>query len=247
VFREGGKRKGASILFGEEIVREVRRGGRTNLIATIDLPDLPGQQLTIVAPHLENRTTPKGRVERANELLDMVPPISNQVVIAGDMNTMGADGTVVSMKSTVLKRMNHPSFWAKKGIKYATGVGFGMDIAGLAFKSTKFQGDPTASGVPLLAANPDQPFVKGLNKYRFGDETQLDFRGDADLSVNPRRGTLGNSNERGSKGFMTTFALPRTIGVKGQFRVDWIFVKAYLKDDLKRPTPIDLLLTSHAP
>jgi endonuclease/exonuclease/phosphatase family metal-dependent hydrolase len=228
---EGGKRKGASLLFGEEIVREVRRGGRTNLIATIDVPDLPGQQLTIVATHLENRTTPKGRVKQANELLDMVRPISNPVVIAGDMNTTGADGTVVSMKSAVLKRMNDPSFWAKKGIKYATGVGFGMDIAGLAFKSTKFQSDPTASGVPLLAANPEQPFFKGLNKYRFGDQTQLDFRGDADLSVNGRRGTLGNSNERGSKGFMTTFALPRTIGVKGKFRLDWIFVKAYLKDD----------------
>jgi hypothetical protein len=227
---EGGKRKGASLLFGEEIVREVRRGGRTNLIATIDVPDLPGQQLTIVAAHLENRTTPKGRVKQANELLDMVRPISNPVVIAGDMNTTGVDGTVVSIKSAVLKRLNDPSFWATKGVKYATGVGFGMDIAGLAFKSTKFQSDPTASGVPLLAANPEQALFKGLNKYRFDDQTRLDFRGDADLSMNGRQGTLGNSNERGSKGFMTTFALPRTIGIKGKYRLDWIFVKAYLKD-----------------
>ena len=60
---ESGKRKGASLLFGEEIVREVRRGGRTNLIATIDIPDLPGQQVTIVAAHFENRTTPKGTSE----------------------------------------------------------------------------------------------------------------------------------------------------------------------------------------
>jgi hypothetical protein len=55
---EAGKRKGASVLFGEEIVREVRRGGRTNLIANLDIPDLPGHQVTIVATHLENRTTP---------------------------------------------------------------------------------------------------------------------------------------------------------------------------------------------
>ena len=46
-----------------------------------------------------------------------------------------------------------------------------------------------------------------------------------------RQGTLANSNERGSKGFMTTFALPRTAGVVGKYRLDWIFVKAYLKDD----------------
>ena len=91
---EAGKRKGASLLFGEGIVREVRRGGRTNLIATIDIPDLPGQQVTIIAAHLENRTTPKGRVKQADELLDMIRPIHNPVIIAGDMNTMGQDGSI---------------------------------------------------------------------------------------------------------------------------------------------------------
>ena len=73
---EAGKRKGASLVFAEQIVREVRRGGRTNLIATIDVPDLPERQVTIVATHLENRTTPKGRVKEADELLDMIRPYS---------------------------------------------------------------------------------------------------------------------------------------------------------------------------
>ena len=230
---EAGKRKGASLLFGEEIVREVRRGGRTNLIATIDIPDLPGQQVTIVAAHLENRTTPKGRVKQMDEILDLTGPIAHPVIIAGDMNTTGVDGSVVSIKSAVLRKLNDPSFWATKGVKYATGVGFGMDIAGLAFKTTKFQSDPTASGIPLLAANPEQGLFKELNKYRFEDQTRLDYRGDAEFSVLGRDGTLGNSNERGSKGFMTTFALPRTLGVKGKYRLDWVFVKAYLKNDPK--------------
>src|SRR5580698_2245670 len=83
---EAGKRKGASLLFGEEIVREVRRGGRTNLIATLDVPELSQGQVTIIATHLENRTTPKGRVQQARELLDMIRPIRNPLVIAGDMN-----------------------------------------------------------------------------------------------------------------------------------------------------------------
>jgi hypothetical protein len=230
---EAGKRKGASLLFGEEIVREVRRGGRTNLIATIDVPDLPGGQATIVAAHLENRTTPKNRVKQVDEILDIIKPISHPVIVAGDMNTTGADGSVVSIKSAVLRKMNSPSFWATKGIKYATGVGFGMDIAGIAFKTTKFQSDPTASGIPLLAANPEQGLFKELNKFRFDDQTRLDYRGDAAFSVLGRQGTLGNSNERGSKGFMTTFTLPRTLGVVGKYRLDWIFVKAYLKDDPK--------------
>jgi endonuclease/exonuclease/phosphatase family metal-dependent hydrolase len=230
---EAGKRKGASLLFGEEIVREVRRGGRTNLIATIDVSDLPGGQVTIVAAHLENRTTPKNRVKQMDEILDFIKPISHPVVVAGDMNTTGADGSVVSIKAAVLKKINSPSFWATQGVKYATGVGFGMDIVGIAFKTTKFQSDPTASGVPLLAANPEQGLFKELNKFRFDDQTRLDFRGDAELSVLGRQGTLGNSNERGSKGFMTTFALPRTLGVVGKYRLDWVFVKAYLKDDPK--------------
>jgi endonuclease/exonuclease/phosphatase family metal-dependent hydrolase len=230
---EAGKRKGASLLFGEQIVREVRRGGRTNLIATIDVPDLPGGKVTIVAAHLENRTTPKGRVKEADELFDMIRPISNPVIVAGDMNTTGQDGSVTSIKSAVLKKINNPTFWATQGIKYATGVGLVMDVASFGFKTTKFQGDPTASGVPLLAANPEQRFFKDLNKYRFDDGNRIDFRGDAELSVNDRDGTLGNSNERASKGFVTTFALPRTLAAVGKFRLDWIFVKGFLKDDPK--------------
>ena len=228
---EAGKRKGASLIFGEEIVREVRRGGRTNLIATLDIPELPERQVTIVAAHLENRTTPKGRVQEADELLELLRPIRNPVIIAGDMNTTGADGSVTSITSAALKKMNDPAFWATKGIKYATGVGLAMDVATFGFKTTKFQGDPTASGVPLLAANPEQGFFKDLDKYRFDDGTRIDFRGDAGLSLNGREGTLGNSNERGGKGFVTTYALPRTLGAKGKFKLDWIFVKAYLKED----------------
>ena len=228
---EAGKRKGASLLLGEQIVREVRRGGRTNLIATIDVPGLPGGQVTIVDTHLENRTTPKKRVKQMDEILDLIKPINHPVIVAGDMNTTGADGSVTSIKSAVLRKINNPSFWATNGVKYATGVGFGMDVAGLAFKTTKFQSDPTASGVPLLAANPEQGLFKDLNKFRFDDHARIDFRGDAALSVLGRSGTLGNSNERGSKGFVTTFALPRTLGIVGKYRLDWIFVKAYLKDD----------------
>ena len=228
---EAGKRKGASVVFGEQIVREVRRGGRTNLIATIDVPDLPEREVTIVSTHLENRTTPKGRVKEADELLDMIRPIHNPVVIAGDMNTMGQDGTNLSLKSAALKKINDPAFWATQGVKYATGVGLIIDVASFGFKTAKFQADPTASGVPLLAANPEQGFFKDLDKYRFDDGTRIDFRGDATLSVNGRGGTLGNSNERASKGFVTTFALPRTLGAVGKFRLDWIFVKSYLKND----------------
>jgi endonuclease/exonuclease/phosphatase family metal-dependent hydrolase len=228
---EAGKRKGASLLFGEQIVREVRRGGRTNLIATLDIPELPEGQITIVATHIENRTTPQGRVKQADELLEMIRPIHNPLIVAGDMNTTGQDGSILSIKSAVVKKLNNPTFWATQGIKYATGAGAVMDLVSFTFKTTKFQGDPTGSGVPLLAPNPEQEFFKDVAKYRFDDGTRIDFRGDEELSVNNRDGTLGNSNERSSKGFVTTFSLPRTLGEKGKFKLDWIFVKGYLKED----------------
>jgi endonuclease/exonuclease/phosphatase family metal-dependent hydrolase len=143
---EAGKRKGASLVFGEEFVREVRRGGRTNLIATLDMPDLAEKQVTIIATHIENRTTLKGRVKQLDELIDMIRPIHNPVVIAGDMNTTGTDGSVVSIKSAVLKKLNDPSFWATQGVKYATGAGLAMGVASFGFKATKFQGDPPPRG-----------------------------------------------------------------------------------------------------
>lgn len=228
---EAGKRKGASVAFGEEILREVRRGGRTNLIANLDVPDLPEKQVTIVATHIENRTAPKGRRKQGEELLDLIRAIPNPVIVAGDMNTTGADGSVSSVKSLALSKATDPAYWTTQGIKYATGVGIGMDVMSFAFKQTKFQSDPTAAGVPLVAANPEQGLFKDLNQFRFDDGSRLDFRGDPELSETGRGGTLGNSNERGSKGFLTTYALPRTLGVKGKFKLDWVFVKAYLKKD----------------
>ena len=61
------------------------------------------------------------------------------------------------------------------------------------------------------------------------------------------RERLGNSNERASKGFVTTFALPRTLGAVGKFRLDWIFVKAYLKDDPGAADSYRFAPPSHAP
>ncbi len=232
---ESAKRKGASVALGEQILREVRRGGRTNLIATLDVPDLPQGQVTVVATHMENRCPPKGRLIQAHELLEMVRPIHNPVVIAGDMNTTGLDASVSSVKSIAQKKATDPSYWTVKGIKYASGVGVGFDVVNLAFKQTKFQADPTASGVPLLAANPERNLFTYLDGFRFEDGTRLDFRGLAQFTVNDRGGTLADSNERGAKGFVTTYALPRTLGAKGKFKLDWIFVKAYLKDNGSAP------------
>ncbi len=63
---EKGKRK-AAILIGEELLREARHGGRTTLFVDLDVPEVPGQLLTIAATHLENRAKPKVRRQQMEE------------------------------------------------------------------------------------------------------------------------------------------------------------------------------------
>ena len=88
------------------------------------MPYLPGDHVTIVAGHLENRTTPKGRVKQMDEILDLIKPISHPVIVAGDMNTTGSDGSVVvSMLfrdlTTMSLHSNHGLVYLNSGQSYA--------------------------------------------------------------------------------------------------------------------------------
>ena len=57
-------------VFKEQLVRQVRRGGRMMLIADIVDDDLPSGRVTVVATHLEDMTTPANRKKQLAELLD---------------------------------------------------------------------------------------------------------------------------------------------------------------------------------
>jgi len=94
---EKAKRK-AAILIGEDLLQEVRRGQRSTLYVDLDVPDAPGQRVTIASTHLENRTKPSIRRQQMEELLKEVHDIRNPVVIAGDMNTTGSNSTPTSVE-----------------------------------------------------------------------------------------------------------------------------------------------------
>jgi endonuclease/exonuclease/phosphatase family metal-dependent hydrolase len=220
---EKGKRKGASLVFGEKIVHEVRRGGRMMLLADIEQPNIPGGVMTIVATHLESRAKPSARVKQLEEVLSVIQRIENPVVLAGDMNTSGSDATPTSFQREVKKRLGSGSFWATQGIKYATGVGLLYDIAGWTIKSQRVKNDPTVKSVKFVSENPEENFFSTLKDFRFSDGGAFDFRGSKEYSVGASEETLSDSNERASKGFVTTLELD------GKFKVglklDWIFVK----------------------
>lgn len=222
---ESGKRKASEKILLEKFMREVRRGSRMYLTADITEPAVPGGKVTIVATHLENRCVPKLRVEQLNAVLGRIASIGHPVVIAGDMNTSTSDGTPTSVSREVKKRVGSADFWAKKGIFYATGVGFlGSAAIGLANTGRKY-GDPTVKNIRIVGSNPEAKFFETLRKYRFVDGKAFDFRGDKDRTANGRSGTLANSNERDDKGFVISFEVERTVASQGKLKLDWIFVK----------------------
>jgi endonuclease/exonuclease/phosphatase family metal-dependent hydrolase len=222
---ERGKEKAGEVVFGEKVSRQVRRGGRTMLIADIVHPDLPGGRATVVSTHLENRTQPKSRRRQLEELLAEIRDVPNAVVVAGDMNTSGRDSTPTSVGREIKKRLGSRSFWIKRGLKYATGFELPYGLVREGLNQYRRQADPTVRNVPYVAPNPEAKFFDTLKSFRFADGGAFDFRGDRERSERANAGALSNSNQRGGKGFVTTFEVERRIGFVGKFKLDWLFVK----------------------
>lgn len=234
---EAGKRKASDVVFREKIQRQVRRGGRMMLTAEIADQRLPGGRMTIVATHLEDKTKPKGRRQQLNELLKRISTTSNAVVVAGDMNTSTHDGTPLSLERALKNRLGSKSFWAKQALGILTGVKLPtMLLTGM--NTYRTQADPTVKSIPLVASNPEAEFFDDLKDFRFADGNAFDFRGEPERSTGGKDDTLANSNQRGDKGFITTFEVERTIAFVGRFKLDWIFVKPLsLTDPYEKDQP----------
>lgn len=220
---EAGKRKGAGIVFGEKIAREVRRGGRMMLVADIGEQTIPGGTLTIVATHLEAKAKPAERVKQLEELLAFIRNAEHPVVVAGDMNTSGSDSTPTSFQREIKKRLGSSSFWATQGIKYATGVGLIYDITVGAVNFQRTRKDPTVKSVKFVSENPEEKFFNTLKDFRFADGGAFDFRGSKEYSVGASGETLSDSNERANKGFVSTMEMNGKVSIA--LKLDWIFVK----------------------
>ena len=74
--------------------------------------------------------------------------------------------------------------------------------------------------------NPRRRPVRTLENFRFADGYTFDFRGIAERALNNKQRTLADSNQRGFKRFVPTYAFERNFGGwAGQFNLDWFFVK----------------------
>lgn len=222
---EKGKRQLSQRIFLEKTLREVRRGGRTTLLAEIADERFPAGRVTIVATHLENRTKPANRAKQLEELLGSIKKIRHPVVLAGDMNTSTEDLTPTSVKRELMKRFGNPKFWLRRGISYMLGFGLVEDALFSVVTFGRNHADPTVKHVPFFMQNPERKFFTTLQDHRFADGGAFDFRGDAGRSEGDKNKRLANSNERGGKGFVTTYRVKRPIKFIGKYKLDWIFVK----------------------
>lgn len=183
----------------------------------------------MVATHLEDVTTPAMRRKQLHEILDRIDQIDHPVIIAGDMNTSTHTGVPVSVTRALKQRFGSGKWWAEEGatnaIKLATPFGWAYDLTLGLVRFTRKVDDPTETSIPLLGDNPEAKFFSTIEKFRFDDDNEFDFRGDADHSANGRGGRLANCDERSVKGFEATEELARRFGPVGQYKLDWIFVK----------------------
>ena len=234
---EAGKRKAGELIFQEKVRREVRRGGRMMLTAEIRDARLPGGRMTVVATHLESKTKPEGRRKQLEELLARIEDGNVPVVMAGDMNTSTQDSTPTSAGRELKKRLGSRSFWIKQGLGILTGIKLPTLLLG-GLNTYRKQADPTVRSIPLVASNPEAGFFDRLKDFRFADGRAFDFRGERGRSVGGKDDTLANSNQRGDKGFITTYEVERTVAFVGKFKVEWIFVRPpalMVHDDEEQP------------
>jgi endonuclease/exonuclease/phosphatase family metal-dependent hydrolase len=222
---ERARRWSAERLFQERIRRQVRRGGRMALIAELAVPESPTGILTIVAPHLEDYSPPTGRREQMNALLNSLRAETNPLVIAGDLNTTGHNGTPVTVKRLLLNYLVDYRFWVRQAFYFfVPAPGLGYFLRGINY--FKNFHDPTAIDIPFFADNREKQLFKDTKNFRFDDGGSLSFDGLSKRSFHHKGRTLANSNQRAWKGFATTFSFARTYhGLVGKYKVDWFFVK----------------------
>ena len=221
---ERAKRWSAERIFEERVHRQVRRGGRMALIVNLAVPESPTGTLTVVAPHLENYCLPRCRQEQIRSLLKQIASSTNPVVLGGDLNTTGEDGTPTSIGHEILKRIRSYKFWAKEAVLWFIPFPF-YSVIDYPVNYMKNYHDPTALNMRLFAPNTSKPLFREADAFRFNDGGSFDFTGRPGRSLHRKGRTLANSNERGWKGFVTTFSFRRTLLLFGRFKLDWFFVK----------------------
>lgn len=215
----------AKKVFDERLARQVRRGGRLVLIVQLAVPGIPSGFLTVLCPHLEDYTTPQGRHQQMRFMLKQIAGLSGPLISAGDLNTLGHDGTPVTLKRELKKYLVDYRFWLRQAFYLLEPVP-GLRYILSAINYVKNYHNPTAINIPLLAPNREEPLFADLRQFRFADGGRFDWAGIKQNSFHHKGRTLSDTNQRAWKGFATSFSFRRTYhGLVGEWKIDWMLVK----------------------
>lgn len=227
-FLEKARRFGTKTTFKNEITREMKVGGRGFFRVDLEVPGLPDNTLTIINIHTEIKCLPKERARQIKEILERIKNIKNPVIMLGDFNAAPGDISPTSVTRVLKRTAKNPTTWLSLGISYVTPQGLLINTTRGVSNITKNFNDPFARSVKVIAPNALKQMFDPIKDFRFEDGTAFDFRGDKNRSINGKNEMLANSNERGFKGFKTSFRFKRPLGIVGKFRLDWVFVKSGL-------------------
>jgi hypothetical protein len=233
---EKGKRLAANKVFLERIEREVRLGGRMAIIADLRIPDLPQGVATVVNVHLENKCKPECRIKQMDALLSQIKEVEHPVIVAGDLNTSGTDGTPTSIRREILNRVKNYEFWVTQALRWGTPAS--LPLAALTpvnyFKNYL---DPTSTHLPVIGSNKEAILFRHVERFRFVDRMAFDFRGSTPRTTKAGRSRTATSERvRDSSQLLRlrlsstgTDTLERDFGgLVGRYKLDWIFVKPYI-------------------
>lgn len=229
------RRVGTKVLFKNAIQRELKVGGRHYFRVDLEVPDLPGKTLTVINIHLEIKCLPDGRKAQMEEILGIIREIPNPVVVMGDFNMAPTDISPTTAGRILKRTASNPTSWFTFAVNVLSPHALVLNTMRTISNFTKNLNDPTAKHIPMVAPNPMRPFFEMMEAYRFKDGGAFDFRGDEARSMGFKEGKLANANQRGHKGFVTSFRVLRPIGMVGKYRLDWLFVKAYQKHPFGGP------------
>lgn len=223
---EDAVRFGMKSVFKEDNLRQIRVGRRMALIADIELPE---GTFTVVGTQIEKRTRPNERAKQMKDLLSQIKGIKNPVILAGNLNTSTYNHQPKGVKNMLQNKFSDPDAIADTAFFIFVPVGMVLAwVVRPVFDIFRKVNDPTVISIPILSPNREKKMFNAIRKFEFDDGYKFDFRGNAETSVNNSSKLFSSSNERGKKGYVTTYKTKRNLGISN-YKLSWIMAKGYNK------------------
>ena len=86
--------------------------------------------------------------------------------------------------------------------------------------------DPTVISIPIFSPNREKKMFNAIKKFEFDDGYKFDFRGNPNTSIGSSKKMFSSSNERGKKGYISTYKTQRNLGISN-YKISWIIAKSY--------------------